>query len=239
MTAMQLIDPEILREARGLSVGLCALGTLIGLALWLTGWTYHRFWVVLGATVSAGCFGLFSSPVYRVQPLVVGLLLAVAAGVLALALIRVLAFVAGGIALWLVIHSVAPASWHEPLVCLLVGGLAGLFLFRVWMKILTSFFGTLILTYSGLCLLDRLGKLDMIALSEQKGPMFNWACAALTLIGLGAQIVIDHRVKDRKRKKEEWAQQQAEEKLRQFYAKQANAKKSWLSLFRSKPRKAG
>lgn len=236
---MQLIDPQILMEARGLSVGLCALGTLIGAALWLTGWTYHRFWVVLGATVSAGLMGLFSSPVYRVQPLVVGLLLAVAAGVLALALIRVVAFAAGGVTLWLVIHSIAPASWHEPLVCLIVGGLAGLFLFRIWLKILTSFVGTLILTYSGLCLADRLGKLDMILLAEQRGAMLNWACAALTLVGLGAQIFIDHRVKERKRKKEEWAHQQAEDKLRQFYAKQANAKKSWISLFRGKPRKAG
>ena len=43
----------------------------------------------------------------------------------------------------------------------------------------------MILTYSGLCLADRLGKLDMMMLAEQRGPMLNWAVAALTLIGLG------------------------------------------------------
>ena len=52
---------------------------------------------------------------------------------------RVVAFAAGGVTLWLVIHSIAPQSWHEPFVCLIGGGLAGLLLFRIWLKILTSF----------------------------------------------------------------------------------------------------
>src|SRR5205085_3044818 len=96
----------------------------------------------------AGIFGLLSPPAGRLPPLVLGLLLAVAAGVLALALVRVVAFAAGGAAAWLAVHTFAPPAWDEPLVCFIVGGLAGLLLFRVWTMVLTSFAGTLLMSYS-------------------------------------------------------------------------------------------
>ena len=50
---MQLIEPDILAEASGLSVGISACGLLLGLAVWLTGWRRHRFWVVLTITLVA------------------------------------------------------------------------------------------------------------------------------------------------------------------------------------------
>ena len=74
---------------KALSVGLCATGLVVGLALWLFGWWSHRFWVVLTTTVLAGVFGLYEAAMFRTHPLVAALLLAVAAGLLALALIRV------------------------------------------------------------------------------------------------------------------------------------------------------
>src|SRR5437870_5786151 len=44
---MQLIAPEILQETRGLSPAVSGTAMFVGLMLWLTGWTWHRFWVVL------------------------------------------------------------------------------------------------------------------------------------------------------------------------------------------------
>src|SRR5438270_12033227 len=108
---MQLLAPDVLSEARGLSLGISALGVVVGFLLWLTGWRGHRFWIVLGSTVSAGIYGLWSAPVSQVQPLVAALLMAVAAGLLALSLVRLVAFAAGGIATWLVVHAVAAAVW--------------------------------------------------------------------------------------------------------------------------------
>jgi len=64
-----------------------------------------------------------------VQPLLAGLLLAVAAGLLALALVRVIAFAAGGIAAVYGVRLLPPAPWQEPLICFLGGGLLGLLLF--------------------------------------------------------------------------------------------------------------
>src|SRR2546429_98558 len=121
---MHLFAPDLLEEARGLSVPVCALGIAVGLLLWLLGWFGHRFWIVLGTTLLAGVAGLYSGRLYGLQPMVTGILLAISAGLLALALVRFLAFAAGGAAACLVAHAVAPA-WNEPVICFLAGGLAG------------------------------------------------------------------------------------------------------------------
>jgi hypothetical protein len=188
---MQLFSPEILTDARGLSVGVSATGLAVGFVVWLTGWWGHRFWTVLVMTVLAGVFGLLSSPAHRVQPLVGGLLLAVAAGVLALALMRMLAFASGGIGLWLTMHAVAPPPWDDPLVCFLVGGLVGLLLFRLWMMVLTSFAGALLMGYSALCLADRLGKIDALEVVGTRGELLSGACLGVAGLGLVIQFVID------------------------------------------------
>src|SRR5690242_15573319 len=126
---MQLVAPDILMEARGLSVGVSATAFVLGLALWTLGWWRHRFWIVLVATLLAGVFGLAAGPSSGVQPMVAAVLLAVAAGALALPLSRLLTFAAGGLALWIAVHAALPA-WDEPLLCFLAGGLLALVLFR-------------------------------------------------------------------------------------------------------------
>ena len=82
-------------------------------------------------------------------------LLAVAAGALALALSRVLLFLAGGAACVSLAHAVAP-SFDEPAVCFLVGGLLGVLLYKVWVTALSSLAGTLLIAYSILGVLSKL-----------------------------------------------------------------------------------
>jgi hypothetical protein len=186
---MQLLAPDILADAGELSIGVSATGFTIGLLVWLFGWRGHRFWIVLATTVLAGLLGLYSAPVYKTQPIVAGLLLAVAAGTMALALIRLVAFAAGGVVAWVLVHALAPA-WNEPLLCLLVGGLLGLVLFRVWTMALTSLAGTLLMAYSGLCLAHKLGKIDVVALSEKQALLLNAACGVGALLGLIVQYLL-------------------------------------------------
>src|ERR1700730_18487326 len=83
---MQLVAPDILSDACGLSVGLIIVGIILGLALWLFGWSCHRFWIVLITTVLAGIYGLYDAAVFRAQPLVAAVLLALIGGLLAPAL---------------------------------------------------------------------------------------------------------------------------------------------------------
>src|SRR5437868_951412 len=110
---MALVASEIVADVRGLSLGLTLLTLLVGLALWLFGWRGHRFWAVLVVTVAAGVYGLSEAEVLQTPPLVTGVLLAVTAGMLALALVRVLAFLAAGLTGMLLVQDLVP-SLHQP-----------------------------------------------------------------------------------------------------------------------------
>jgi hypothetical protein len=184
---MQLIEPDILAEASGLSVGISACGLLLGLAVWLTGWRRHRFWVVLTITLVAGLYGLTEATALRTQPVVAGLLLALGAGLLALALARLFAFAAAGLAALLAVQALVP-TWDQPLVSFMTGGLLGVLLFRLWVMVLTSLAGALLMTYSALCLVERLAKLEAAAFAEKRTVLLNWICGGVTALGLGLQL---------------------------------------------------
>jgi hypothetical protein len=186
---MQLLAPDILEDARELSVGVLIAALVIGLLVWLLGWRGHRFWIVLGATATAGILGLCTGSFHRTQPVVAGLLMAVAAGAVSLALIRVVAFAAGGLAAWAAVHALIP-SIEAPLVSLMVGGLLGLILFRLWTMVLTSSMGTLLMAYSSLCLIQRLGNVDAVALAEGHTTLLNCICAGVALAGVALQYLI-------------------------------------------------
>jgi MFS family permease len=215
---MQLILPEILADGRGMSVAVYVTGLVLGFLLWLLGWWGHRFWIVLFTTVGAGIVGLSSGRATGVQPIVAGLLLAITAGVMALALARVLAFAAGGLAGWLLVRTLVP-TWDEPLLTFLVGGLLGLLLFRVWMMALTSFAGMLLLVYAGLGLADHLDKLDALLWAEKRAMVLNSIVAGGTLMGWVAQLLLErfrrHRL--RQRKEEEQLAQAEKELEKRFH----------------------
>jgi hypothetical protein len=191
---MQLVAPNILEEARGLSPVLNGGALAVGLFLWLYGARGHRFWIALAMTAAAGLVGLYQGPAYNVQPLVAGLLLALAAGALALSLVRILLFIAGGFTALAALESAAP-GWGEPIVTFLVGGLGGIFLYRFWITTLTSLCGTLLIAYSSLCLLDRFRVMDAPGWSGRNGPLLNWACAAGTVLGVVLQFLLERRRK--------------------------------------------
>jgi MFS family permease len=200
---MQLISAEILEEARThLSYAVLGTGLLVGLLLWSLGWWGHRFWIVLTATVAGGVIGLRAGPDYHLQPVVAGLLLAVSAGVLALSLVRVFAYAAGGVAAWMIVHALAPL-WDQPLLCFLIGGLIGLLLFRFWTMALTSFVGTVLFLYSGLAILDKMEKVDSAGWAQDQGTILNWLCGVTALVGFLVQFILERRRLRKKRDKEE------------------------------------
>jgi hypothetical protein len=207
---MHVVAPDLLAEGRELSVAVLVTGLLLGLSLWLLGWRGHRFWIVLAATLGGGIAVLMATPADGVQPLVGGLLAAVAAGVLALALVRVVAFLGGGLIACMAAHAVAP-EWNQPLLAALVGGLVGVLLFRLWTMVLTSLAGTLLVVYSALCLLDTLGTLDAVAWAERDRVLLNWACGGGTLLGVLAQYLLERRRARKQRQREEKARAKAAE----------------------------
>jgi hypothetical protein len=190
---MYLVAPDILADACALSLGLMLLTVPPGLMLWLLGWRSHRFWVVLLATVLAGLYGLHAGPSLQAPPLVIAVLLALSAGVLALALVRLLAFAAGGLAGVLLVHALYP-SLNQPLISFLVSGLLCLWLFRLCMMALTSLLGALLLSSAALMLLHYHALLDAPAWSEASASLLNWIILLLGALGLLLQFSLERYV---------------------------------------------
>lgn len=176
---MELIAPDILAEARGLSWPLSVIGTSIGVLLWLFGWRWHRFWVVFITTSTAGLIGLSGHAVMGPRMLAAGVLLAVAAGMMAMDLSRFFAFGTAGITLWAITQRVLP-SFQEPLIVFLIGGIIGTLLYRLQIRLLTSFAGTLIAAYSLLLLVE--------AATEQRFEPSVWA--GENVLGLNLAVVV-------------------------------------------------
>jgi len=193
---MGAVEPEVLREGLLLPPAVLAAGLVLGLLLWLLGGWGHRFWIVLLTTLLSGVVGLVYGPEFGIQPLVAGLLVAVAAGALALSLMRLGVFLAVGCAALSAARFAAP-SWNESLACFLLGGLLGVVLFRFWIVVLTSAAGALLLTHAGLCLVGRFARTDVIAWSREQAPLVNWGVGAVIVLGVLLQFLVQRRLKNR------------------------------------------
>ena len=149
---MFLINPDVIAEARGLSLGASGFLLFVGFLLWAFGWRWHRFWVVFAITLTAGILGLSAGQTAGVQILVVGVLSAVAAGMLALELARILAFITGGVAAWVAATAVMPGA-QELWAVFLCGGLIGVVLYKLWTMVAMSLlvcWHTLLVMWEGL-----------------------------------------------------------------------------------------
>lgn len=185
---MQLIQPDIIASARGLSTGAAGFFLLVGICLWALGWRWHRFWVVFSITLVAGLLGLTAGRNTNGQVLLLGILLAVTAGLLALELARILAFITGGSAAWMATQLVLPQA-QELWAAFLSGGLLGIVLYQLWTMLLTSFVGVVVSTHAGILLAEHFAKLDGIKLLQEKSAALNGIVLALTVIGLLLQVV--------------------------------------------------
>jgi hypothetical protein len=236
---MSLVVPDVLQEVRQLPSSLLGVGLLIGALLWVMGAASHRFWLVLSLTLGAGLHGLMYGKAYGMQPLVAGLLLAVATGALALSLVRVLVFAAGGIAALALARALSFAL-DEPLVCLLIGGLVGIVFYRLWITLLCSLVGTLFLAYCGLGLADRLFKVDAMLLALEHPTWLNSGLAAGTLAGVVVQYLLDRHRARRRQKRADKAEQERrilEERARRSLPSRPVPWWAWIG--RSKQRRAG
>ncbi len=194
---MQLLMPDVLALARDLSIGLLVAALGVGVFLWLFGWWSHRFWIVLTTTVLAGLYGLYESAVFHTHPVLSGLLLALCVGLLALSLVRILAFVAGGVVGLYAVQAMYPGLTHV-VPCFLLCGMVGFLLFRLWLMILTSLSGCLLSVYAALTLLDQAGAIDAVDWAEQGTVIINWTCVGLTVLGVTVQYYLARRSQRKK-----------------------------------------
>lgn len=186
---MQLIVPDILAEARGLTTAMSGTLCALGIALWLFGWRWHRFWIVAGITLAAGMLGLNAGRAAGgTQIMALGILIAVAAGMMALELAKVFAFVAGGCGAWLAVQWVFPQA-QELWAVFISGGLFGLLLYRLWTMLLTSLAGVLVASHSALLLLEVPLVFDAVKWVSANQAALNGVAVGLIVLGILLQAV--------------------------------------------------
>lgn len=185
---MQLIAPDILAEARGMTIAMSGTICVLGIALWLFGWRWHRFWIVAGITLAAGLLGLNAGRTGGTQIMAVGILVAVAAGMMALELAKVFAFVAGGCGAWLAVQWVFPQA-QELWAVFLSGGIFGLLLYRLWTMLLTSLAGVLFASHAAILLLEPVLDFNGIKWVAANQAALNGGAVALIVLGILLQAV--------------------------------------------------
>ncbi|OWK42978.1 hypothetical protein [Fimbriiglobus ruber] len=184
---MQFIVPDVLSAARGLSFGATGFLALVGLLLWAVGWRWHRFWVVFGITLSAGVLGLGAGQAAGGQVMVVGVLVAVSAGMLALELAKVLSFATGGTAAWVAAQAVLPQA-HELWAVFMAGGLIGVVLYRLWTMLCTSFVGVVVAWHALITAVDQLAPFNAPTWVGDHAAALNGGVVAVTLLGVLVQV---------------------------------------------------
>ena len=184
---MFLLNPDVIAEARGLSVGASGFLLFVGFLLWAFGWRWHRFWVVFAITLAAGVLGLSAGQNAGVQILVVGVLSAIAAGMLALEIARILAFVTGGVAAWLAATAVAPGA-QELWAVFLCGGLLGVVLYKLWTMIAMSLLGILLCWHTLVVMGASLIGFDGSNWALENAAALNGAVIVGTLLGVFVQV---------------------------------------------------
>jgi hypothetical protein len=186
---MQFVSPDVLQEARGLSTAMTSTLLVLGVALWVFGWRWHRFWVVSGVTLAAGLLGLQAGRATgETQTLAIGILLAVTAGLLALELARLVAFLGGGCGAWLAVQWVVPQA-QELWAVFLSGGLFGVLLYRLWTMLLTSLAGVLLTTHAGLVLLEQGVIVEASQLVEHHQAAANGFVVGMVVLGIVLQAL--------------------------------------------------
>jgi hypothetical protein len=198
--------------------------------MWGAGWVTHRFWIALLTTLAAGLIGLRYGSEIGLQPVVAGLLAAVAAGCVALALARIAIFFWYGFLCWYVVHFTAP-QLEVPLVCILIGGLISVLFYRFCVMLLTSAAGMILLSYGGLVLLERAIRFDAVRwVSEQKPQTIHIAFVVAVALGVVVQYLVSQAKSYYQKRWKEWSD---------FQKKQQQAKapppakpaRSWLPKF--------
>src|SRR5262245_29073032 len=231
---MQLIAPDILAEARGLSYPFTAIGIVLGALMWVFGWKWHRFWIVFITTVAAGVYGLSQQQALGPKMLAAGLLLAVAAGLLALDLSRFIAFSTTGLGFWLVVHAVVP-TFQEPLISFLVGGILGLLLYRWQWMFLSSAIGVLLISHCMLLLIEKISGLQFVAAdwAAKNSLGLNISAIVVAVLGLAVQGQLERwRLGKEQRKKNRALAGLSEEEREHI---KYMPRRSWFGLWRQRP----
>jgi hypothetical protein len=195
---MLVLSPDVLADILDLPVAALLVMVGLGAALALTGWRWHRFWLTISVSLISGLVGLRQATTWGIeQPVLAGVLLAAAAGCLALSLARVGLFLAYGLATWYAMKRMAP-PYAIPAICICLGGLFSVLFYRFCVVLLTSIFGSLLLTYGGLAYAQQQNWFPMVNWLKEQPFAAHGAFAALCALTLFLQLYLWRRARRKK-----------------------------------------
>ena len=200
---MTIIAPDLLTDMLDLPLLAVALVAGVGFGLWITGWWLHRFWITVLTSLTTGLYGLRAAPqLGMAQPVVAGILLALAGGCLALALARLALFGIYGLAAWYLVQQTAP-TYAYPLICITAGGLFSVFFFRFCIITLTSALGTVLMGYAGLVLLQVVGEVKVVPIATEQPLLIHIGLGIACLFGMVIQQQIAKALRRREIRRRE------------------------------------
>ncbi|HQR08866.1 MAG TPA: hypothetical protein PLN21_18745 [Gemmatales bacterium] len=195
---MQLLSPEVLADVLELPVAAMLVMVGLGMALALTGWRWHRFWLTICVSMVSGVVGLRQATAWGIeQPVLAGVLLAAAAGCLALSLARVGLFLAYGLVTWYAMKRLAP-PYAIPAICICLGGLFSVLFYRFCVVLLTSLVGSLLLAYGGMAYAQLQNWFPMVTWLKEQPLAAHGAFAAVCGFTLFVQLYLWRRARRKK-----------------------------------------
>lgn len=185
---------------------------VLGLALIMTGGRIYRFWFAAGVTFLAGIWGIIHGGEYGLSSVVAGLLVAAGVGCVALALTRLVVFMAGGWLCWQ-IASLAIKDWANPLVCFTVGGMLSTLTFGLVVRLVTSGLGVMLIAL-GFRWIGAGGEIQVLSGLWERvgGNSAGWAWLGATLVAASFQALIDRGIDWWRSRREEAKKKAAEKK---------------------------
>lgn len=195
---MEILSAEIVTDILELPMPALLAMMSTGLLLAITGWKWHRFWLTLCVSLIAGLIGMRQASAWGIsQPVVSGVLLAAAAGCLALSLSRVGLFLAYGLACWYTMKRLAP-PYAIPAICICAGGLFSALFYRFCVVLLTSAIGSVVLCYGAIAYVEQQKWYAALNWLKDQSLVAHAALAGVILLSLFIQLALCRKSKKKK-----------------------------------------
>lgn len=191
MTIPSIINGEVLQAARGMSVAMLSTWLVVGLALWLFGWRWHRFWITCTAALAAAAITWYwGSNWTRTPPLIAAIVSAAAIAAIAVELARLIVFGLGGATLLYLTSQLLP-DFRDIWLTFPLGGLAAVLLFRIGWTLVTSFLGTWITIHALMLIIESNSTFDAVQWTSDNFVPIHVGISIWIIIGIICQILID------------------------------------------------
>jgi hypothetical protein len=203
---MEIVSSKLVDKASELPSAVLVLTAAIGPLLWVLGWRIHRALFVAASTFVGGVYGLAHGATFGLYPVIAAGLMSLSAGGLAMATVRIGAFVVFGALLELAANATVAQQMVEPsrvwlrVSAFFIGGLLTLVCFRFLVIALTSMAGAYMLVLGGMAVALKHGELDTVAMASDRPGVVTAVWIGIGLLGVAGQYVLEKvRIRDKRR----------------------------------------